>query len=991
MELVDILRKLVARVASLRDVDAYGEDGFAEEFARLRRQSMRYRSDRTYPTTSGENEDNMRKNRYKDILPFEHSRVKLAIQLPAANSDYINANFIKGVSNPRAYIATQGPLPHTLVDFWSMLWEHNVKVIVMACQEVEMGRKKCERYYALTQEEPLTLGPFTISLLQVEKQHRGEDYCIRTLSVHYGNETRTVFQFHYSNWPDHDVPSSFDPILEMIAIMREYQDDEDSPICVHCSAGCGRTGAICAIDYTRNLLKLGKIPENFSVFNLIQDMRTQRPSAVQTKDQYELVHCAIAQLFQQQILASSPCLNSNLPALATDDEADLSASPPGTPDLPPPKPPRVKSAAQRDEADVMEEILQPPRPIPVPPVISPSVPAGFLTISCVWQDRNDRYHADATERYHERDATGTPAICETGGCGGTVEGSDSDGNASGDADCASKAESSAEECRTEKFNAANKAAGDGFGGSGSRVVESTSPCSAETLENHGQQRLDLNKNYTKFTGSVSNANISAERPIHLEVAPPEDDDNAPLGKKPSAESAGDEAASVGGPDDDGNSAETNARTIDLELKRKENRLAIEVKKVPRPETLKSFELAAAPTPSRATITPVWKVSGQEECRGTAVDGNRNVEVNQNASVPPNTSNVKHFVQSIDSKPNVGSRATLSVEHIRKRAVSPIGFHPGQSNVRYSSVSAPQPKPGSSAVEKFNAHSTNLNVVSSAQLGTNAQTGAPSPASPQDKAAQQQSAEATRRGEPDEGTAARTLDGSSLADNQPLPSTAAVESIHAPDPDSQDSKAEPHLHADRGPHRPFGEQTNVAAALASGGVDNFKGKQTNLAKSTVVPVGSDGRSRDKSWRDDVGCVAAGKESAPAPARAEEEEVPGDTRASHRLLDLSLPDKETLYAVGVVASFRNDAAFKGSLAPAERTDCVSHPANKDPDKGGATLQESPESPRPAAQAPRSPTQPPAAEAAHTSRLEGSASKPINDPESLAARGDEAQHRV
>ncbi|CAM9359166.1 unnamed protein product [Lampetra fluviatilis] len=450
MELVDILRKLVARVASLRDVDAYGEDGFAEEFARLRRQSMRYRSDRTYPTTSGENEDNMRKNRYKDILPFEHSRVKLAIQLPAVNSDYINANFIKGVSNPRAYIATQGPLPHTLVDFWSMLWEHNVKVIVMACQEVEMGRKKCERYYALTQEEPLTLGPFTISL--VEKQHRGEDYCIRTLSVHYGNESRTVFQFHYSNWPDHDVPSSFDPILEMIAIMREYQDDEDSPICVHCSAGCGRTGAICAIDYTRNLLKLGKIPENFSVFNLIQDMRTQRPSAVQTKDQYELVHCAIAQLFQQQILASSPCLNSNLPALATDDEADLSASPPGTPDLPPPKPPRVKSAAQRDEADVMEEILQPPRPIPVPPVISPSVPAGFLTISCVWQDRNDRYHADATERYHERDATGTPAICETGGCGGTVEGSDSDGNTSGDADCASKAESSAEDPMLEEHH-----------------------------------------------------------------------------------------------------------------------------------------------------------------------------------------------------------------------------------------------------------------------------------------------------------------------------------------------------------------------------------------------------------------------------------------------------------------------------------------------------------------------------------------------------------
>ncbi|XP_032105593.1 tyrosine-protein phosphatase non-receptor type 22 isoform X3 [Sapajus apella] len=258
------------------------KEEFANEFMKLKRQSTKYKADKTYPTTVAEKPENIKKNRYKDILPYDYSRVELSLITSDEDSSYINANFIKGVYGPKAYIATQGPLSTTLLDFWRMIWEYSVLIIVMACMEYEMGKKKCERYWAEPGEMQLQFGPFSISC---ETEKRKSDYIIRNLKVKFNNETRTIYQFHYKNWPDHDVPSSIDPILELIWDIRCYQEDDSVPICIHCSAGCGRTGVICAIDYTWMLLKDGIIPENFSVFSLIQEMRTQRPSLVQTQSQ----------------------------------------------------------------------------------------------------------------------------------------------------------------------------------------------------------------------------------------------------------------------------------------------------------------------------------------------------------------------------------------------------------------------------------------------------------------------------------------------------------------------------------------------------------------------------------------------------------------------------------------------------------------------------------------------------------------------------------
>ncbi|XP_053498289.1 tyrosine-protein phosphatase non-receptor type 12 isoform X3 [Ictalurus furcatus] len=388
MDQANILRKFIQGVHAMRSGEQRGEDNFGSDFMRLRRLSTKYKTEKIYPTNVGEREENVKKNRYKDILPFDHSRVKVTLKTSNQDTDYINANFIKGVDGPEAYIATQGPLPNTVLDFWRMIWEYHVAVVVMACREFEMGRKKCERYYPQFGDEPMSFGPFRISC---ESEQARTDYYIRSLTVEFDNDSRRITQFHYINWPDHDVPSSFDSILDMIALMREYQEHDEVPVCVHCSAGCGRTGAICAIDYTWNLLKTGRIPEDFNVFQLIQEMRTQRHSAVQTKEQYELVHRAIAQLFEKQLLLLESPTNSEL----TDGMDEGSPEKPSQNsdedqwDTPPPKPPRIRSS--QVEGEVQEEILQAPEPRPVPPILTPSPPSAFPTVSDVRQE-NDRYH-----------------------------------------------------------------------------------------------------------------------------------------------------------------------------------------------------------------------------------------------------------------------------------------------------------------------------------------------------------------------------------------------------------------------------------------------------------------------------------------------------------------------------------------------------------------------------------------------------------------------
>ncbi|XP_067881758.1 tyrosine-protein phosphatase non-receptor type 18-like [Heterodontus francisci] len=236
------VKSFLVHLDSLDESDGR-ENGFSREFNSIKKRLASVGDQSELRAEAGRERANVRKNRYKDILPFDQTRVPLSLLLDEGYSDYINANFIRGIDGERYYIATQGPLGPTVVDFWRMIWEFSVKVIVMACREVELGKKKCERYWAAEGTE--VFGPFTIT--NVTEETLRKEVTIRTLSVSLLDdaETRSVSQFQYTAWPDHGIPQEFDCLLEMITLLHQRQGQLRAPICVHCSAGCGRTGVIC--------------------------------------------------------------------------------------------------------------------------------------------------------------------------------------------------------------------------------------------------------------------------------------------------------------------------------------------------------------------------------------------------------------------------------------------------------------------------------------------------------------------------------------------------------------------------------------------------------------------------------------------------------------------------------------------------------------------------------------------------------------------------
>ncbi|XP_068824309.1 tyrosine-protein phosphatase non-receptor type 18 isoform X1 [Capricornis sumatraensis] len=299
-------RSLDAARSFLEQLEALGgRDGvvFAGEFSDIRAHSAAWKTESVCSTEAGSRPENLRKNRYKDVLPYDQTRVILSLLQEEGYGDYINGNFVRGADGSQAYIATQGPLPHTLLDFWRLIWEFGVKVILMACQEMENGRKKCERYWAL-QQEPLQIGPFCITLKR--EMWLNPDITLRILQVTFQKESRSVSQLQYMSWPDRGVPSNPDHVLAMVEEARHLQGSGSNPLCVHCSAGCGRTGVLCTVDYVRQLLLTQMIPPNFSLFSVVLEIRKQRPMAIQTEEQYRFLYHTVAQMFLSAIQNASP-------------------------------------------------------------------------------------------------------------------------------------------------------------------------------------------------------------------------------------------------------------------------------------------------------------------------------------------------------------------------------------------------------------------------------------------------------------------------------------------------------------------------------------------------------------------------------------------------------------------------------------------------------------------------------------------------------------
>ncbi|XP_031558481.1 tyrosine-protein phosphatase non-receptor type 11-like [Actinia tenebrosa] len=269
-----------------------GKAGFYEEFEVLQKQECKH----LYSRKEGEKPENKSKNRYKNILPFDHSRVILSGRDPnVVGSDYLNANYINGEAKgtEKQYIAAQGCLPATVEDFWSGVYQENSRIIVMTTKEVERGRNKCTRYWP-DPETVKDVGKFHIKHV---KETELPDYILSQFELTTDDDfiPRTIHHFHYTGWPDHGVPKDPSPVL---SILHEVDVKQKSihgagPIVVHCSAGIGRTGTFIVIDSLIHLIKEQGLDTEIDISKAIQNVRAQRSGMVQTEAQYEFIYKAI--------------------------------------------------------------------------------------------------------------------------------------------------------------------------------------------------------------------------------------------------------------------------------------------------------------------------------------------------------------------------------------------------------------------------------------------------------------------------------------------------------------------------------------------------------------------------------------------------------------------------------------------------------------------------------------------------------------------------
>ncbi|XP_035490710.2 receptor-type tyrosine-protein phosphatase S-like isoform X1 [Scophthalmus maximus] len=232
-------------------------------------------------------EVNKPKNRYANVIAYDHTRVVLAPIDGILGSDYINANYIDGYRKQNAYIATQGPLAETFGDFWRMVWEQRAASVVMMTRLEEKSRIKCDQYWPSRGTE--TYGMIQVTLLDTMEL---ATFCVRTLSLHKSgsSERREVRQFQFTSWPDHGVPEYPTPFLNFLRRVKACNPPDAGPIIAHCSAGVGRTGCFIVIDA---MLERIRQERTVDIYGHVTLMRSQRNYMVQTEDQYSFIHEAL--------------------------------------------------------------------------------------------------------------------------------------------------------------------------------------------------------------------------------------------------------------------------------------------------------------------------------------------------------------------------------------------------------------------------------------------------------------------------------------------------------------------------------------------------------------------------------------------------------------------------------------------------------------------------------------------------------------------------
>ncbi|XP_029928442.1 tyrosine-protein phosphatase non-receptor type 2-like isoform X2 [Myripristis murdjan] len=266
-------------------------------------------------------------NRYRDVSPYDHSRVKLE----NSENDYINASLVVVEEAQRAYILSQGPLRNTCGHFWLMIWEQCTKAVIMLNRVIEKGSEKCAQYWPTTEEQQMSFTDtgFVVRLVSEEDQSY---YIIRVLELQNikTGESREIYHFHYTTWPDFGVPESPASFLNFLFKVRESGSlgQEHGPSVVHCSAGIGRSGTFSLVDTCLVLMDKRKDPSSVNIQKVLLDMREYRMGLIQTPDQLRFSYMAV---IEGARLISTDNSTQNKRRVVFRDESE--------PDLPPPPPP----------------------------------------------------------------------------------------------------------------------------------------------------------------------------------------------------------------------------------------------------------------------------------------------------------------------------------------------------------------------------------------------------------------------------------------------------------------------------------------------------------------------------------------------------------------------------------------------------------------------------------------------------------------------------